>query len=92
MSFFWDEEKNKKLKEERGISFERIVISIEEGHIVDILENPNKEKYKNQMILLIDIENYIFCVPCIFEKNGDICLKTIFPSRKYISLYLEGGH
>ena len=45
MSFYWNEDKNTLLKQERGISFERIVVAIEEGHLIDILEHPNKEKY-----------------------------------------------
>ena len=44
MSFFWNEEKNNSLKEDRGISFERIVVAIEEGHLIDVLEHPNKER------------------------------------------------
>jgi uncharacterized DUF497 family protein len=50
MSFNWNEEKNELLKEERGIFFERIVVAIEEGHLLDILDHPNIEKYKNQKI------------------------------------------
>ncbi len=34
MSFNWNEEKNQLLKAERGISFERIVVAIEEGHLL----------------------------------------------------------
>lgn len=44
MIFDWDEEKIKQLKSERNISFERIIIAIEEGDILDILEHPDKKK------------------------------------------------
>ena len=50
MSFNWNEEKNQLLKAERGISFERIVVAIEEGHLLDVVDHPNIEKYKNQQI------------------------------------------
>lgn len=41
----WDEEKNKKLKSDRGIGFEVIYALLEENKIADIRDNPN---YPNQ--------------------------------------------
>lgn len=91
MSFNWNEEKNELLKEERGIFFERIVVAIEEGHLLDILDHPNIEKYKNQKIFIVEIEGYAICVPFMEEQNGDFFLKTLFPSRKHTKLFnLEG--
>ena len=87
MAFYWNEDKNTFLKQTRGISFERIVVAIEEGHLLDVLEHPNKEKYPHQRILVIEIEGYVFCVPYIQDRDGDYFLKTIFPSRKYTKLY-----
>ncbi len=83
MAFNWNDDKNRYLKSTRGIGFERVVVAIEEGHLLSVLEHPNREKYKDQLILIIDIEGYAFCVPYVPEKNGDFFLKTIFPSRKY---------
>lgn len=91
MSFYWNEEKNILLKQERGVSFERIVVAIEEGHLLDILEHPNKDKYKNQIILVVEIEDYAFCIPCVAEKDGDFFMKTLYPSRKYTKQYNPGG-
>lgn len=91
MAFYWNEDKNTVLKQSRGISFERILVAIEEGHLLDVLEHPNKEKYPHQRILVIEIEEYVFCVPYVHEKDGDYFLKTIFPSRKYTKLYKGGG-
>lgn len=91
MSFNWNEEKNQLLKSERGISFERVIIAIEEGHLIDVLDHTNLDKYRNQKILVVDIEGYAICVPFVEEKNGDIFLKTLFPSRKHTKQYnLEG--
>jgi len=91
MSFNWNEEKNELLKAKRGISFERIVVAIEEGHILDIIEHPNIERYKNQRILIVDIEGYAICVPFVEEMNGDFFFKTLFPSRKHTKQFnLEG--
>jgi len=87
MSFYWNEEKNEILKKERGISFERIVVVIEEGHLVDILEHPNKEKYRNQLLLAVEVDGYAICVPCVMENDHDFFLKTLFPSRKYTRHY-----
>jgi len=87
MSFNWNEEKNALLKADRGISFERIVVAVEEGHLLDILDHPNAKRYKNQRILIVDIDGYAICVPFVEEADGDFFLKTIFPSRKYTKLF-----
>jgi hypothetical protein len=87
MGFRWNEEKNQILKAERGLSFERIVVAIEEGHLLDVLEHPNKEKYQNQFLLIVEIEGYAICVPSVEEGHGDFFLKTLFPSRKYTKQY-----
>jgi uncharacterized DUF497 family protein len=87
MVFDWNEEKNYQLKKERNISFERIVLAIEDGCILDVLEHPNKEKYKNQVLIIIDVGNYAYVVPAVKEE-GCWFLKTIFPSRKYTEQYL----
>ncbi|NCN05373.1 MAG: toxin [Spirochaetales bacterium] len=83
MRFNWNEEKNKLLKAERSISFERIVVAIEEGHLLDVVDHPNIEKYKKQKILIVDIEGYAICVPFVEEGKGDFFLKILFASRKH---------
>jgi len=84
----WDHEKNIELQNIRGISFEVVTHYIEQGKIVDILEHPNKSKYPNQMIFLLNINNYIYLVPFV-ENESDIFLKTIIPSRKATKYYLK---
>lgn len=86
--FRWDPEKNEQLKRERGISFERVVLHIEQGDLLDILEHPRLEKYGGQRILVVQIENYVFLVPCI-EDEESVFLKTIFPSRKLTNQYIR---
>ena len=84
----WNNEKNMMLKRDRNISFERIIVAIEQDNLLDILEHPNKEKYPNQLLLLVEIDRYVYVVPCVLEN--DVCfLKTIFPSRKYTSKYFD---
>ena len=79
----WNREKNEILKVKRGISFEEVALLIESGHILGIEENPNRP---NQKIYILEINNYAFIVPFV-EKDNEIFLKTVFPSRKYTKLY-----
>ena len=88
MVFDWDEEKNKQLKSERNISFERIIVAIEEDNILDILEHTDKEKYKNQYLIIVEIDSYAYVVPSVVTDEYWF-LKTIFPSRKYTKKYLK---
>jgi len=54
-----------------------------------VIEHPNQDKYKGQKILLINIEQYVYCIP-FRETEHEIWLITIFPSRTYTKLYLGG--
>ena len=90
MTFNWSEDKNKKYKEKQKISFEAIVICIQENRIVTVLEHPNKEKYPNQFLYLIDYEDYIYIVLLVKnQKEEEITLKTIYPSSEYTKRYLQ---
>lgn len=89
--YVWNEEKNQRLKAERNISFEEVVSSIAGGNMLDIVEHPNQEKYKEQRIFIIDINNYAYLVPFV-ETETEIFLKTIIPNRKATRKYLGGKH
>jgi len=84
--FLWDPVKNEWLKRERGISFEQVVLHIEQGDLLDILEHPNPQKYPGQRILIVRLEEYVYLVPCLEMEDGMV-LKTIIPSRKLIKQY-----
>ena len=75
----WDEEKNIKLKLERNISFETVSEIILNKKYIDILENPARPE---QNIFVVEINDYIYAVPFIIDKNSNIFLKTAYPSRK----------
>ena len=91
MRFVWENEKNDLLRKHRSVSFEQVVISIENNHIVDVLEHPNQKKYNGQIFILVDINNYIYVVPALIAETKEECfLKTIYPSRKYTDKYLRG--
>ena len=85
----WNYEKNLKLKAERGISFEQVVMHIERGDILDVVRHPNQEKYPNQQIIVVDIDNYAYLIPFVEDEYGKY-LKTIIPSRKATRDYLGG--
>ena len=86
--FDWNKDKNEKLKKERNISFEIVVSQIELGNLLDIMEHPNKEKYINQSVYIIEYEDYAYLVPFV-EDDEKIFLKTIIPSRKATKKYLK---
>ena len=80
--FDWNVDKNERLVEQRDISFERIVSAIEQGGLVDVLEHPNQNRYRGQMIYVVDVEEYLYLVPFVTSADGTRFLKTIIPSRK----------
>ena len=83
---YWDSKKNIQLMEKRNISFEEITDIILADGYLDILDHP---KRKNQQIYIIKLNNYIYAVPFIFDKDDNIVLKTAFPSRKFNKIYGE---
>ena len=85
--FRWDPVKNERLKVGRGISFEEIVLAIEEDGLRDILVHPNQRRYPGQVVLVVAYRGYAFLVPSI-EENTHYFLKTIIPSRKATRDYL----
>ena len=81
---FWDENKNKKLKLERNITFEQISEIIIKDKFIDILEH---KKRKNQKIFIIELKEYIYAVPFVIDNQENIILKTAYPSRKLNKIY-----
>lgn len=86
--FDWNEDKNKVLKKERGISFEDIKIVVETGGVLDAFNHPNQKRYPGQKIMVVKIENYAYLVPYVGDDEK-IFLKTIIPSRKATKKYLR---
>ena len=81
-------EKNEILRSQRDISFEDVILALENGKLLDDIEHPNKEKYPNQniFIILIQIKDYVYLVPYV-EDDTSIFLKSIIPSRKMNKKY-----
>ena len=79
--YSFDPQKNAWLIQERGISFEQIIVLIESSTLIQVLEHPNAERYPNQLLYEVDVDGYVLAVPVV--KEGLILfLKTIYPSRK----------
>ncbi len=87
----WSEDKNDWLKENRNVSFEDVIVAIENGSLLAVIEHPNKNKYPNQKMFVIEINNYPYCVPFVEDKEK-IYLKTIFPNRKFLKLLINKKH
>ena len=85
--FDWDDEKNELLKKTRGVSFELVELAIASGDLIARLKHPNTEKYPNQKVFLVKIEDYIYSVPYV-EDDEKIFLKTIIPNSKATKKYL----
>ena len=86
--FAWDEDKNNLLKETRNMSFEEIVLSLSNNKLLEVVEHPNKQKYPNQRIFIVEVRDYAYIVPFV-EDEEKYFLKTIYPSREATKKYLN---
>ncbi len=84
----WDEDKNSLLKETRNISFEEVVLSLANNKLLEIVEHPNKQKYPNQRMSIVEVRDYAYIVPFV-EDEEEYFLKTIYPSREATKKYLS---
>ena len=82
----WSNEKNELLKNTRNVCFEDVYNAILNDKILDIIPHPNQNKYPNQKIIILKINNYVYYVPYVINKDK-MFLKTIIPSRKYNKIY-----
>ena len=87
----WDKLKNQKLKSDRAVSFEAVLVAIQQGNTLDDLIHPNQKKYPNQRLLVVKIEEYA-CLVLHVATDTEIFLKTIIPSRKATKQYLSGNN
>lgn len=65
-----------------------MIVYINQGEILDIIEHPNQNKYPGQQIYVLNIDDYVYLVPYV-ENDEEIFLKTIIPSRKARKMYLK---
>ncbi len=87
--FDWSTEKNRQLIEQRGVSFESVVAAIEQGGLMDVLEHPNEDRYPEQRMYIVNLNEYAYVVPFVVQTDGKHFLKTVMPSRKATRDYLR---
>ncbi len=88
MKYEWNSEKNEWLKQHQHISFEQIIFHLGQGDLWMIGDHPNQERYPGQRIYFVAVNDYIYMVPHVVDKD-QIFLKTIIPSRKATKDYLK---
>ena len=83
----WNHDKNLHLKETRDICFEDVLAAIQNDALVGDIRSdmPGRD---NQRLLLVKLSGYIHVVPYVKTPRGKF-LKTIYPSRKFNSVYGE---
>jgi hypothetical protein len=82
----YDKNKAIKLRFERNIEIEDIIDIIINKKYLDILEHPKRE---GQQIFILEYRGYIHAVPFIIDKDNNITIKTVFPSRNFHKIYKE---
>ena len=81
--------KNEQLMAERDLCFEAVVVAIEAGELLDVLEHPNQARYPGQRILVVRLNGYVHLVSYA-ESDDHLFLKMIIPSRRAQRLYTTG--
>ncbi len=85
-NFTWNASKNTTLRQQRQVSFEKLIQSIENGGLIADQENPARQ---DQRRLVIYYDNYVWVIPYVIEKEGSKFLKTAYPSRKLFKRYCK---
>ena len=80
-TYRWNETKNERLKRSRGISFEDIVLALDAGGLLELVDHPNSKRYPNQKVFVIALAEYVYLVPHV-EEVEYVFLKTIIPIRR----------
>ena len=86
MRYEWDPQKNEWLKSKRNVSFEKIVFHLARGDVRKFADHPDQENYPGQRVYFVIVDEYIYLVPHMVEKDY-VFLKTIIPSRKATRAY-----
>jgi hypothetical protein len=84
MNIVWDEDKNTLPKNTRHVWLDLVAEILSAHTEVRMMENP---VHKGQVYYLVWLNDYIHVVPAVINTEGQIALKTIFPSRKYQKLF-----
>jgi uncharacterized DUF497 family protein len=86
LQFDWSDNKNRLLKENRSVCFEDVVVSINNGNLLDTIKNQSSN-HAEQYCMIVDIGGYAYVVPFVLHDDV-VFLKTVYPSRKMTKKYL----
>ncbi len=75
--FAWSPDKNQRLIEERGVSFEDVIFSLHEDGLLDDIEHPNERKYPGQRVFVVAVDGYAHLVP--YMETEDVIFLGITP-------------
>ena len=64
----WSNDKNNQLQTERQLSFEAIVVAIEQGKLIDIVPSPSKN-HPHQNVFIIEMDDYLVLVPFVEDEK-----------------------
>ena len=59
----WNAEKNQQLMIERRVSFEDVLFALQSGALLDDGPHPKSDKYPNQRLFVVRIDDYAWLVP-----------------------------
>ena len=65
---------------------EKVLFHLARGDVWKVGDHPDQENYPGQRIYFVIVEEYIYLVPYVVEKDYTF-LKTIIPSRKATRAY-----
>ena len=88
MEIDWSPVNNEELKRRYGFGFERILVALSEGALLENRTHPNGTRYGRQRQLIVEVDRYAWVVPFVSE-GAIVFFKTMFPSRKATRMYLE---
>ena len=80
MILLWWDEKNTSVQDKHSISFEDIERAVRSGRLLWIRKHPNALSYPHQVILYVDLDDYVCVVPCV-PIEGWYFMKTAYRSR-----------
>lgn len=88
MEFRWSADKDAKLRAEREISFDEIVVALQAGQLLATRKHHNTDRFSHQEIYFVAVKGYVYMVPFVRDKEW-IFLKTVIPTRKGVREFLS---
>jgi hypothetical protein len=80
-NLLWNAKKDEWLRRERGVGFEDVEVALLNRGALSDQPHPNKERFPNQRIMIVEIRDEIYVVPYVTDGLNRF-LKTMYPSRK----------